>query len=666
MIGNYGGAPSGTGGGPGERRPEGDTSQDVEENIVEESTKSGELSEGDLVELYYKSIAYSPKESGKNDWTDLPLDSLISVYLTENEKKSVEQLYKENRPADNEGLAEIVKKLTHALILLIRNNGLMSEVLGGDPFLRRRHVKYLVSGKLEHGSPIKERQNEIAEFLWSLDGGFYESEEICGFKPGNEDELTKLYDELIAHNPESMRPVFIGESGGSGQKTFPLDSLISVNLTENEKKSVEQLYKKNLPVDDKELVGIVEKFTDKLRQVIEDNHLMSEVLGDPFLRKRHIEYLIRGELESNSPIEERQTEIAKFLWSLDGGFYESEGVRDLISDEHGERRNLFLLRVLNQGYGRDNVWRASSKDERGRIVEQYGALVSALTKSGVTLRQLVKDPFLRKEHFDKLLELETGEGEYSEAKAKLWSFDEGFTESEDYYKMMKRRISEHPEIYEHPDKTEIDRLTDSVVQGISADKVMNIMANYRENMRSGDEELRRILLEAVGFRDKNNLPEIEYSELRGGEEGRYDWRNNKIIIDEDGIRYGLVRSSISFVDEEDLLVNNNPRMNNNDELIRRRIDVIAQEIWHACEWRGNLADNERGRMYKENFVYYVDGGDNEFSSRQYRSQLIEAEAWTFAGKVMNLIRRANFVSKFAAKTMDLVHNDQESDSDLKH
>ena len=666
MIGKYGGALSGTGGGPGEGRPEGDTSQDVEENIVEESTKSGELSEGDLVELYYKSIAYSPKESGKNDWTDLPLDSLISVYLTENEKKSVEQLYKENRPADNEGLAEIVKKLTHALILLIRNNGLMSEVLGGDPFLRRRHVKYLVSGKLEHGSPIKERQNEIAEFLWSLDGGFYESEEICGFKPGNEDELTKLYDELIAHNPESMRPVFIGESGGSGQKTFPLDSLISVNLTENEKKSVEQLYKKNLPVDDKELVGIVEKFTDKLRQVIEDNHLMSEVLGDPFLRKRHIEYLIRGELESNSPIEERQTEIAKFLWSLDGGFYESEGVRDLISDEHGERRNLFLLRVLNQGYGRDNVWRASSKDERGRIVEQYGALVSALTKSGVTLRQLVKDPFLRKEHFDKLLELETGEGEYSEAKAKLWSFDEGFTESEDYYKMMKRRISEHPEIYEHPDKTEIDRLTDSVVQGISADKVMNIMANYRENMRSGDEELRRILLEAVGFRDKNNLPEIKYSKLRGGEEGRYDWRNNKIIIDEDGIRNGLVRSSISFVDEEDLLVNNNPRMNNNDELIRRRIDVIAQEIWHACEWRGNLADNERGRMYKENFVYYVDGGDNEFSSRQYRSQLIEAEAWTFAGKVMNLIRRANFVSKFAAKTMDLVHNDQESDSDLKH
>ena len=393
---------------------------------------------------------------------------------------------------------------------------------------------------------------------------------------------------------------------------------------------------------------------------------MSEVLGDPFLRERHIEYLIHGELESNSPIEERQNEIAEFLWSLDGGFYESEGVRDLISDEHGERRNLFLLHVLNKGYGRDNVWRASSKDERGRIVEQYGALVSALTKSGVTLRQLVKDPFLRKEHFDKLLELETGEGSYSEIEATLWSLDEGFTESKDYYKMMKKRISERPEIYEHPDKTEIDRLTDSVVQGISADKVMNIMANYRENMRSGDEELRRILLEAVGFRDKNNLPEIEYSKLRGGEEGRYDWRNNKIIIDEDGIRNGLVRSSISFVDEEDLLVNNNPRMNNNDELIRRRIDVIAQEIWHACEWRGNLVDNERGRMYKENFVYYVDGGDNEFSSREYRSQLIEAEAWTFAGKVMNLIRRANFVSKFAAQTMDLVHDDQESNSESKH
>ena len=179
-------------------------------------------------------------------------------------------------------------------------------------------------------------------------------------------------------------------------------------------------------------------------------------------------------------------------------------------------------------------------------------------------------------------------------------------------------------------------------------------------------KLRRILLEAVGFRDKNNLPEIEYSKLRGGEEGRYDWRNNKIIIDEDGIRNGLVRSSISFVDEEDLLVNNNPRMNNNDELIRRRIDVIAQEIWHACEWRGNLVDNERGRMYKENFVYYVDGGDNEFSSREYRSQLIEAEARTFAGKVINLIRRANFVSKFAAQTMDLIHGARKSDSNSEH
>ncbi len=471
-------------------------------------------------------------------------------------------------------------------------------------------------------------------------------------KPGelsDKDDLVELYHESIAYSPDSIKKFL--KSDDNKEVVFTLYNLLHVGLTPKEQESVDRSKDKNEPVDDR----IAKRMTEGLIKAINRNGLMDEVLRDPFLRERHIEYLIRGELESNSPIEERQNEIAEFLWSLDGGFYESKGVRGLISDERGERRNLFLLRVLNQGYGRDNVWRASSKDEKEKIAEQYGALMSTLIEGGVTLRQLVKDPFLRKEHFDKLLELETGEGEYSEAKAKLWSFDEGFTESEDYYKMMEKRISEHPEIYEHPDKTEIDRLTDSVVQGISADKVMNVMANYRENMRSGDEELRRILLEAVGFRDKNNLPEIEYSKLRGGEEGRYDWRNNKIIIDEDGIRNGLVRSSISFVDEEDLLGNNNPKINDNDELIHRRIGVVAQEIWHACEWRGNLVDDERGRLYKENFVYYVDARDNQLPSYLYRSQLIEAEAWTFAEKVVALIQRRDSEARFAAKAMDLIH-----------
>lgn len=458
-------------------------------------------------------------------------------------------------------------------------------------------------------------------------------------KPGelSKDDLVELYRESIINSPDSIEKYL--KSDDNKEVIFTLYNLLHVGFTNKEKESVKWSKNNNEPVDEE----IADYLTEGLINAIRHNGLMSSVLRDPFMRSLRVELSDNdGKLWSDEPSREKQNEIIKFLWGLDEGFYAGESAKGLIKNK--------ALRIL----GRQNA-------------ERYGGLIGKLIKKGeVTLPQLAHDPLLREEHFKNLLELETGEGSYSEIEATLWSLDEGFTESKDYYKMMKKRISERPEIYEHPDKTEIDRLTDSVVQGISADKVMNIMANYRENMRSGDEELRRILLEAVGFRDKNNLPEIEYSKLRGGEEGRYDWRNNKIIIDEDGIRNGLVRSSISFVDEEDLLVNNNPRMNNNDELIRRRIDVIAQEIWHACEWRGNLVDNERGRMYKENFVYYVDGGDNEFSSREYRSQLIEAEARTFAGKVINLIRRANFVSKFAAQTMDLIHGTRKSDSNSEH
>ena len=496
MIGNYGGAPSGTGGGPGERRPEGDTSQDVEENIVEESTKSGEFSEGDLVELYRESIIDSP-------------DSIKKYWESDNNDKVI----------------------------------------------------------------------------------------------------------------------------------FTLYNLLHVGFTDKEKESVKWSKNNNEPVDGE----IADRMTEGLINAIKGKRLMSSVLRDPFMRSLRVGCSDDvGELWSDEPSREEQNEIIKFLWGLDEGFYASESAKGLIKNK--------ALRIL----GRQNA-------------ERYSELVGKLIKNReVTLPQLAHDPLLREEHFKNLLELETGEGGYSEIEATLWSLDEGFTESKEYYKMMKKRISERPEIYEHPDKTEIDRLTDSVVQGISADKVMNIMANYRENMRSGDEELRRILLEAVGFRDKNNLPEIEYSELRGGEEGRYDWRNNKIIIDEDGIRYGLVRSSISFVDEEDLLVNDNPRMNNDDELIRRRIGVVAQEIWHACEWRGNLVDDERGRLYKENFVYYVDARDNQLPSYLYRSQLIEAEAWTFAEKVVALIQRKDSEARFAAKAMGLTVGGQESDSDSRH
>lgn len=496
MIGNYGGVPSGTGGGPGEGRPEGDTPQDVKENIVEGSTKPGELSKDDLVELYRNSIAHSP-------------DS-IKKYLKSDDNKEV---------------------------------------------------------------------------------------------------------------------------------VFTLYNLLHVGLTPKEQESVDRSKDENEPVDNR----IAKRMTEGLIEAIKGNGLMDEVLRDPFMRSLRVEFSDNvGKLWSDEPSREKQSEIIKFLWGLDEGFYASENAKGLIKNK--------ALHIL----GRQNA-------------ERYGELVDELIeKDEVTLPQLAHDPLLREEHFKNLLELETGEGSYSEIEATLWSLDEGFTESEDYYKMMEERISEHPEIYEHPDKTEIDRLTDSVVQGISADKVMNIMANYRGNMRSGDEELRRILLEAVGFRDKNNLPEIEYGKLRGGEEGRYDWRNNKIIIDEDGIRNGLVRSSISFVDEEDLLGNKNPKINDNDELIQRRIGVVAQEIWHACEWRGNLVDDERGKLYKENFVYYVDARDNRLSSYLYRSQLIEAEAWTFAEKVVALIQRRDSEARFAAKTMDLIHGDQESDPDLEH
>lgn len=496
MIRNYGGALSGTGGGPWERRPESDTPQDVKENIVEGSTKSGELSKGGLVELYRESIANSP--------------------------------------------------------------------------------------------------DSIKKFLKSDD------------------------------NKEVV---------------FTLYNLLHVGLTPKEQESVDRSKDKNEPVDNR----IAKRMTEELIGAIEGNGLMDKVLRDPFMRSLRVELSDNvGKLWSDEPSREKQNEIIKFLWGLDEGFYASENAKGLIKNK--------ALRIL----GRQNA-------------ERYGGLVDELIEKGeVTLPQLAHDPLLREEHFKNLLELETGEGSYSEIEATLWSLDEGFTESEDYYKMMEKRVSERPEIYEHPDKTEIDRLTGSVVQGISADKVMNVMANYRGNMRSGDEELRRILLEAVGFRDKNNLPEIEYSKLRGGEEGRYDWRNNKIIIDEDGIRNGLVRSSISFVDEEDLLVNNNPRMDNDDELIRRRIGVVAQEIWHACEWRGNLVDDERGKLYKENFVYYVDARDNQLPSYLYRSQLIEAEAWTFAEKVVALIQRKGSEARFAAKTMGLTIGGQESDSDLKH
>ncbi len=440
-------------------------------------------------------------------------------------------------------------------------------------------------------------------------------------------DLVKLYRKSIINSPDSIEKYW--ESDNNDKVIITLYNLLHVGFTDKEKASVKWSKDNNEPVDDE----IADRMTEGLIDAIKYKGLMSSVLRDPFMRSLRVELSDNdGKLWSDEPSREEQNEIIKFLWGLDEGFYASESAKGLIKNK--------ALRIL----GRQNA-------------ERYGKLVDKLIKEGeVTLPQLAHDPLLRKEHFKNLLELETGEGSYSEIEATLWSLDEGFTESKDYYKMMKKRISERPEIYEHPDKTEIDRLTDSVVQGISADKVMNIMANYRENMRSGDEELRRILLEAVGFRDKNNLPEIEYSKLRGGEEGRYDWRNNKIIIDEDGIRNGLVRSSISFVDEEDLLVNNNPRMDNDDELIRRRIGVVAQEIWHACEWRGNLVDDERGKLYKENFVYYVDARDNQLPSYLYRSQLIEAEAWTFAEKVVALIQRKDSEARFAAKAMGLIHD----------
>ena len=415
------------------------------------------------------------------------------------------------------------------------------------------------------------------------------------------DEISEFVDKMYSDRIDSIIDGICFDGGDhSSRSNYVTSNILIGTFTDKEQ---EEMITRRM---NDESIGpeFTERLKENLAERIRSLSIADEVKSDPFLRRKHMDW-IAGRFED---LGSEGNELRDLLWGADGDhFYQSGAAIALMFDAD----------FLKKSYG-------AEMDETK--TKEISDCVSNLVQDGeTTVKEIVRDPFLRKRHFESMVEIETVGLEVNTSLANLWKNDENFTESFEYRNMLYDVAMENPDVYEQVDDNAIEDLTNKALEQIPPVRIREIIRTYEKNPRQGDEYLLKTLLPILGL--SNNPPKLDYGPSTGHEDGYYTRSNHSITICEERIKE-KENSDEDRIMKTSSLFGIFRTKKVKDELFRR-MGVVAHETWHAHQWGGDNVDMERRKKYQSNFVYYMNGKDNYHS---YRSQLIEKEAWAFGSK----------------------------------
>ncbi len=369
---------------------------------------------------------------------------------------------------------------------------------------------------------------------------------------------------------------------------------------------------KSIPPD------LAQKLKDGLAEIIDKSPVKVDLSIDPFLRNRHIDQIAgrdRGEDLSND-----ERIFIDIIHKTDQRFYESAG--SILPYDADFIQNAYHVdNVVNKIVSANPNQNPEALKKQSIDALSYH-IQNLIHEDDISLAEIVKDPFLRKRHFDSLADIGTDrEAKINPNLMEIWGFDIDFEDSIDYSMGMLDKVEQNPDIYGNVDEKEINQQTDEILEKIPDKKLAEIARIYEKDPRRGDQALIEFLapLLGLGF----NPPGLTYGASSiEKEKGHYNRFKHLITVCEDNIKKT----------EED---NSRPilgifRRKKPDELVYMRMNVVAHETWHAHQWAGQNVDADRRQKYQQNFAYYLRG---TASYDDYCSQLIEAEAFAFGEKL---------------------------------
>ena len=370
-----------------------------------------------------------------------------------------------------------------------------------------------------------------------------------------------------------------------------------------------------------------DKFKKGLADMISDADLIKDVIADPYLRAQHIEAIAHQKPDNPN-------DIRSVIWSTDVEFGKSEELRNLFSDGDFLERQYHISRLANHDKRRADYIKTVTSDSIAKLISD----------ETVEPMELIKDPLLRKRHFDNLDRIMLKDDTLKAEEVNIWNLDPNFYGSIEYGSMLTEYAKKNPGIYENIDQSEVDALVAEKIEMISDEQLTSVMKIYKRNHHEGDAALARTLAPILGFETK--IPKFTYG-LRSDGEGNYAGyirKTNSIIVFEKETEdkphlWGAIKKTLLRRESQE------PRGGT-----PFRIGVIGHELFHAHQWIGDNVPDDRKQKYYKNYARPFFNGESFSKGRggaeswhTYRNQLIEAEAWAFGEKleqrVVNLIEK---------------------------
>ncbi len=431
-----------------------------------------------------------------------------------------------------------------------------------------------------------------------------------------------IFDKVYGRDIGGLIVRSCGEKGSDGKiDFFASNNALEELITEEEQEKAFNQILNGKPIDGE----IREKIRANMLDLIVNTGMVEEIVADPFLRKSHADELA-GRLEDvdlNDPESVRRMHLNDILHNADGYFFGSDEAQGLLTD-----RDFIITKFMVQKAVEKTDKEASGMSE-DEITDYYindiSKTITKMCEAGETsIRELVDDPYLRRERFDSLYDMEVNKDNISEDKKNFWQYDVDFEKS--YLgSEVRRYATQNPELYnEEYYAEETEAITEEVVEKISEEQLKEIVKAYEKNPREGDNVLMESLLPVLGLEDFP--PSIIYdSSTNKKEDGAYRREEHAIIVYEQKIgKRGSKKNMILSASE------------GAKPTIFTRMGVIAHELWHAHQYVGEGVSEEKREKYIKNFVYYMSASNDEYknaSYSEYRHQLIEEEAWAFGKKM---------------------------------
>ncbi|MDO4742081.1 MAG: hypothetical protein Q4A79_01770 [Candidatus Saccharibacteria bacterium] len=324
-----------------------------------------------------------------------------------------------------------------------------------------------------------------------------------------------------------------------------------------------------------------------------DNDVIFE---DWFLRKRWIEKNKSKNKEKwwestfgggrdSEVVDDEDSGIVDVLHRLDVDFCDDPKVKEIFYD--GE----YLKAVYGEGIlGKAHISKAI--DEKTPVAFG-GRLLESVAKSGISVDELIRDPFLRERRarLD-----ERGEGQEAREIEWLYNLDRDYKFLDAYKK--------HPEIY-NPDENEVSEIVKELIGEIPGETIAGIVEEYRRVIDGGNsveranEKMVEMLSPCLGI-SSDDIPKIVHKKNFGmwAEYSRLE-KEIRICVD---ARYF------------------------NEEKVLELMKVVAHEMCHARQDVGCNISAGLKELYKINYEHYF---SYEWNVSRYARQLIEAEAFAF-------------------------------------